>query len=68
MAGKAEAGQAENLPKANWVICPNCSYRYYVGPRLLIAELPAICPKCRTEFDPSQHLEKRHKTIGSETL
>ncbi len=49
---------AEKIGKVNWVICPKCKLRYYVGPSLLMVEgIPAICPKCRTEFDPKERLE-----------
>jgi len=44
--------------RVNWVICPNCKFRYYVGPQLLLVkEIPAVCPKCHQEFDPKKHLE-----------
>ncbi len=46
--------------RVNWVICPNCNYRYYVGEQLLLAEgTPAKCPKCRHEFDPRANLEPK---------
>lgn len=48
------------IERVNWVICPKCKYRYYVGvPLLLIEGIPAICPKCRHEFDPRPHLESK---------
>lgn len=52
----------DKLVKVNWVICPNCKYRYYVGASLLMAEgIPAVCPKCRHEFDPRSNLEPKFK-------
>jgi len=52
----------EKLVKANWVVCPKCNYRFYVGASLLMAEgIPAFCPKCREEFDPKSNLEPRFK-------
>ncbi len=46
------------MARVNWVNCPKCQFRYYVGPQLLLVEgLPSICPKCRHEFDPKKHLE-----------
>ena len=47
----------EGVYKINWVVCPQCKYRYYVGQQLLEKGIPAICPKCRLEFDPVPHLE-----------
>ena len=48
------------MARVNWVICPKCQFRYYVGPQLLLVEgIPSICPKCRHEFDPKNHLEPR---------
>lgn len=50
------------IGRVNWVICPNCKYRYYVGESMLIAEgIPAICPKCRHEFNPKTHLQPEVK-------
>jgi len=44
--------------RINWVICPSCQYRYYIGSQLLLVDgVPAICPKCRTEFEPKANLE-----------
>jgi predicted Zn finger-like uncharacterized protein len=43
----------------NWVKCPKCQFRYYVGPQLLAVEgMHTLCPKCHHEFDPKTHLEK----------
>jgi predicted Zn finger-like uncharacterized protein len=40
------------------VSCPSCQWRYYVGAELLRAhKVVALCPKCRTEFDPRPYLE-----------
>ena len=48
------------IGKVNWVICPKCQFRYYIGPQLLLAEgIPTICPKCRHEFDPKPYLESK---------
>ncbi len=48
------------ISRVNWVACPKCKFRYYVGPQLLLVEgIPAICPKCRHEFDPKPHLEPK---------
>lgn len=48
----------EKLAKVNWVICPECKFRYYVGTSLLLAKgVNAICPKCRAEFDANSNLE-----------
>ena len=42
----------EPINRVNWVKCPKCSYRYYVGPQLLMVdEALADCPKCGLEFD-----------------
>lgn len=50
------------IGRVNWVICPNCKYRYYVGASLLMMEgVPAMCPKCRHEFDARTHLEPEVK-------
>jgi len=48
----------------NWVICPECEYRYYVGRQLLLENIPAICPKCRIEFDPRPQLEAKETISG----
>lgn len=46
------------IGRVNWVICPNCKYRYYVGASLLMVKgVPAICPKCRHEFESQEHQE-----------
>ena len=46
--------------KVNWVICPKCGWRYYIGPNLLLRKgIPAICPQCRVEFDPEENLESK---------
>ncbi len=50
----------ERQAKVNWVICPQCGYRYYVSTALILAtEVKAVCPKCRAEFDAHKHLESR---------
>ncbi len=52
----------EKPVKVNWVICPSCGYRYYVSTALLLAAVvPAVCPKCRIEFNAADHLEPRFK-------
>ncbi len=46
------------IQRVNWVICPKCKNRYYVGAPLLMVEgIPAICPKCRHEFDAQANLD-----------
>ena len=48
------------IHRVNWVACPKCKYRYYVGPQLLLVEgIPAVCPKCHHEFDVKNHLEPK---------
>jgi hypothetical protein len=50
----AETGKVRRV---NWVICPSCTWRYYLGaPILLVSGSYSICPKCRLEFDPRPHL------------
>ena len=52
----------EKAERVNWVICPNCKYRYYVGPALVTLEgAQAVCPKCRHEFEAKSNLEARAK-------
>ncbi len=44
--------------RVNWVKCPKCGFRYYIGAPLLRVEgIPACCPKCQHEFDPRPYLE-----------
>ncbi len=43
--------------RVNWVRCPKCDWRYYVGWPLMKGTSPAICPKCRTEFDARTAVE-----------
>lgn len=46
-----------DVVRVNWVKCPKCSYKYYIGaPLLRVEEVPACCPKCKTEFDPRANL------------
>ncbi len=54
------------LPRTNFVICPNCKYRYQIGQRLIteMQKPQAICPKCRTEFDPRDPLVPRPKVFN----
>ena len=53
------------LHRANWVICPKCKFRYYVGVQLLLIEgIPAICPQCRNEFEAKKHLEPSLKATN----
>jgi len=47
----------EKIHKINWVQCPKCKYRYYIGRPLLEKGIPTLCPRCRFEFDPVPHLE-----------
>lgn len=48
----------ESINRVNWVKCPKCSYRYYVGPQLLLVDdALAVCPKCSHEFDAKAHLD-----------
>ena len=57
----------EKIGIVNWVKCPKCNYRYYVGPQMLVVEgVPAVCPKCEHEFDPRLHRESKFSgaTVG----
>ena len=50
----------KEIGKVNWVVCPKCGYRYYCGPPIFYVEgIPAICPKCRFEFNAWDALEPR---------
>ncbi len=50
----------KEIGRVNWVNCPNCAYRYYCGAPIFYAEgIPAICPKCRHEFDAWDAVEPR---------
>ena len=50
----------EKIGRVNWVKCPKCTCRYYVGPQFFMVDnVPAVCPKCRHEFDPKLHLVSR---------
>ena len=56
----------EQIHRVNWVICPKCSYRYYVGPQLLLVEdALAACPKCSHEFDPKKHLTSKMGSVAA---
>ena len=45
------------IHRVNWVNCPKCKYRYYVAAEVLLDDIPAICPKCHTEFDAKDNRE-----------
>ena len=45
--------------KVYWLICPKCKYSYYAGEQLIRSHEPAICPKCRTEFDHKTNQKPR---------
>jgi hypothetical protein len=47
----------EGLYKINWIVCPQCKYRYYISLQLLEKGIDTICPKCRLEFAPMPYLE-----------
>ena len=52
------------IDKVNWVICPKCKFRYYVGPQLLVVEgALSTCPKCHHDFDAKDHLEKKFSGV-----
>ena len=54
------------MVRVNWVICPKCKFRYYIGPQLLAVEgMHTICPKCHSEFDPKKHLEPRVTEVSA---
>ena len=54
------------IGRVNWVRCPNCNWRYYLcEPLVRRSDVPAICPKCRTEFDPRPVLEESFVATGS---
>ena len=56
------------MARVNWVICPKCQFRYYIGPQLLAVEgMHTLCPRCHHEFDPKTHLEKRMRQSGHYT-
>jgi ssDNA-binding Zn-finger/Zn-ribbon topoisomerase 1 len=46
--------------KVNWVRCPKCNFRFYVGPQLLtVKEALAYCPKCHSEFKAEPNLDSK---------
>ncbi len=52
--------QLDSIPRVNWVVCPKCKFKYYLSaPMLAVEGVPAICPKCRNEFEPRPHLIKQ---------
>ena len=56
----------EQIHRVNWVICPECSYRYYVGPQLLLVDdALAACPKCGLEFDPKKALTSKMDSVAA---
>ncbi len=56
----------ERMSRVNWVKCPKCSYRYYVGPQLLLVDdALAACPKCSHEFDAKAHLDSKLDSIAA---
>ncbi len=57
------------INRVNWVICPKCKFRYYVGAPLLMVEgIPTHCPKCHHEFDPRPHLEPKFTAVTAKEL
>ena len=57
---------SDQIHRVNWVKCPNCSYRYYVGPQLLLVEdALAACPKCSHEFDPKKALTSKMGSVAA---
>ena len=54
------------MARVNWVICPKCQFRYYIGPQLLAVEgMHTLCPRCHHEFDPKTHLEKHITEVSA---
>ena len=59
--------EVNKIARVNWVKCPTCKYRFYIGPQFFMVEgALAICPKCRHEFDPKRYLEAiyRESVLG----
>lgn len=51
---------SSEFDRITWLKCPNCAYRFYAGvPLMLAKDTPAICPKCRSEFDPRLNVEPK---------
>ncbi len=52
--------------RVNWVVCPNCRWRFYVGAQLLVVEgVKACCPKCSIEFDARTNLEQSRTEVSA---
>ena len=52
------------MARVNWVICPKCNFRYYIGPQLLEVEgMHTLCPKCNSEFNPGKNIEKSNMEV-----
>lgn len=50
------------IHSVNWVLCPNCDFRFYVGAEMLLVEqIQAHCPRCHSEFDVKTNLESVKK-------
>lgn len=49
------------IGRVNWVICPRCKWRFYLGAPLFQVggKIPAACPKCHLDFDPRPNLEPK---------
>jgi len=49
---------AVEIHRVNWVVCPECGYRFYVGAEMILLEgIQCHCPNCHSEFDTKSNLE-----------
>ncbi len=54
------------IPRVNWVTCPKCKYRYYVGPQLIMVEgVLSVCPKCHHEYNVRSQLENKVTEVSA---
>lgn len=50
-----------SIGRVNWVRCPICKWRFYLGAPLFQVEgkIQATCPKCHEDFNPGPNLETK---------